>query len=37
MKIIDKNGRLFGKISIIDVLVVLMVAILAAAPHIIPT
>ncbi len=31
MKIIDKNGRLFGKISIIDVLVVLMVAILAAA------
>ena len=31
MKIIDKNGRLFGKISIIDVLVILVVAVLAAA------
>ena len=31
MKIIDKNGRLFGKISIIDVLVILAVAVLAAA------
>ena len=31
MKIIDGNGRLFGKISVIDVLVVLVVAVLAAA------
>lgn len=31
MKILDKNGRLFGKISIIDVLVILAVAVLAAA------
>ena len=31
MKIIDRNGRLFGKISIIDVLVVLVVALLAVA------
>lgn len=31
MKIIDKNGRLFGKISIIDVLVILVVVALAAA------
>lgn len=31
MKIIDKNGRLFGKISIIDVLVILVVVVLAAA------
>lgn len=31
MKIIDKNGRLFGKISIIDVVVILVVVILAAA------
>ena len=31
MKIIDRNGRLFGKISIIDVVVILVVAILAAA------
>jgi len=31
MKIIDKNGRLFGKISIIDVLVILVVAVLAVA------
>lgn len=33
MKIIDKNGRLFGKISVIDVVVVLVVAILALALH----
>lgn len=31
MKIIDRNGRLFGKISVIDVLVILAVAVLAAA------
>ena len=31
MKIIDKNGRLFGKISVIDVLVILVVVLLAAA------
>ena len=31
MKIIDRNGRLFGKISIIDVLVVLVVLVMAAA------
>ena len=31
MKILDKNGRLFGKISIIDVVVILVVVILAAA------
>lgn len=31
MKIIDRNGRLFGKISVIDVLVVLVVLVLAAA------
>lgn len=31
MKIIDKNGRLFGKISIIDVLVLLVVAVLAVS------
>ena len=29
MKIMDKNGRLFGKISIIDVVVVLVVAVMA--------
>ena len=29
MKIIDKDGRLFGKISIIDVLVILVVIVLA--------
>ena len=29
MKIIDKNGRLFGKISIIDVAVLLVVAVMA--------
>lgn len=31
MKLIDKNGRLFGKISVVDLLVVAMVAILAVA------
>ena len=31
MKIIDKNGRLFGKVSIIDVVVILVVVVLAAA------
>lgn len=31
MKIIDQNGRLFGKISIIDVLVILVVLVMAAA------
>lgn len=31
MKIIDRNGRLFGKISIIDVLVILVVIVMAAS------
>lgn len=31
MKIIDRNGRLFGKVSVIDVLVVLVVLVMAAA------
>ena len=31
MKIIDKNGRLFGKISVIDVIVILVVAVMAVA------
>jgi hypothetical protein len=31
MKIIDNNGRLFGKISIIDVFVILVVAVMAVA------
>ncbi len=30
-KIIDRNGRLFGKISVIDIVVVLLVAVLAVA------
>ena len=34
MKIIDKNGRLFGKISVIDLLVVLVVAVLALGLHV---
>lgn len=34
MKIIDRNGRLFGKISIIDVLVLLVVLVMAAALYI---
>ena len=33
MKIIDNNGRLFGKISVIDVLVILVVAVMAFALH----
>ncbi len=33
MKIIDKNGRLFGKVSVIDLLAVLVVAVLAVALH----
>ena len=31
MKLIDRNGRLFGKISIIDVLVIAVVLVMAAA------
>lgn len=31
MKIIDKDGRLFGKISVIDVLVIAVVIVMAAA------
>ena len=31
MKMIDRNGRLFGKISVIDVLVILVVLVMAAA------
>ena len=31
MKIIDKNGRLFGKISIIDVIVILVAAVMGVA------
>lgn len=31
MKMIDRNGRLFGKISIIDVLAIVVVAVLAVA------
>ena len=34
MKIIDKNGRLFGKISVIDVLVILVVAVMAFALYV---
>ena len=33
MKIMDNNGRLFGKISIIDVLVIAVVAVLAVAMY----
>lgn len=33
MKIIDRNGRLFGKISIIDLLVIAVVIVMAAALH----
>ncbi|MBQ8390893.1 MAG: DUF4330 family protein, partial [Oscillibacter sp.] len=28
MKIIDNNGRLFGKLSVIDLLVILVVAVM---------
>lgn len=31
MKIIDRNGRLFGKISVIDVIVIAVVAVMALA------
>ena len=34
MKVIDHNGRLFGKISVIDVLVVLVVIALAGAVYV---
>lgn len=34
MKIIDKNGRLFGKISVIDLLVIAVVAVIAAAVYV---
>ena len=33
MKIIDNNGRLFGKLSVIDLLVILVVAVMAFALH----
>ena len=33
MKLMDKNGRLFGKISVIDLLVVLVVVVIAFALH----
>lgn len=33
-KIIDRNGRLFGKVSFIDVLVVLVVAVMAIALYV---
>lgn len=31
MKLIDRNGRLFGKVSVIDLIVVVVVLILAVA------
>lgn len=34
MKIIDRNGRLFGKISVIDVLVIAVVLVMAAALYV---
>lgn len=34
MRIIDRNGRLFGKISIIDVLVIAVVVVLGAAVYV---
>lgn len=34
MKLIDQNGRLFGKISIIDLLVIAAVAVIAAAVYV---
>lgn len=33
-KIIDKNGRLFGLVSIIDVVVLLVVAVMALALYV---
>ena len=34
MKMIDRNGRLFGKISVIDLLVIAAVAVIAAAVYV---
>lgn len=34
MKIIDRNGRLFGKISVIDLLVIAVVIVMAAALYV---
>lgn len=34
MKIIDRNGRLFGKISVIDLLVIAVVVVMAAALYV---
>ena len=34
MKIIDRNGRLFGKISVIDLLVIAVVAVMAVALYV---
>lgn len=34
MKIIDRDGRLFGKISVIDLLVIAVVAVIAAAVYV---
>ena len=34
MKIIDRNGRLFGKISVIDVIVILAIIVMAAAIYV---
>lgn len=34
MKIIDRNGRLFGKISVIDVIVILVVLVVALAVYV---
>ena len=34
MKIIDRDGRLFGKISIVDVIVLLVVAAMVAAVYV---
>ena len=31
MKIVDKNGRLFGKVNLIDLLVVLLLIVVVAA------
>ena len=34
MKLLDENGRLFGKVSLIDLLVVLIVIVMAVALHV---
>ena len=34
MRIIDRDGRLFGKISVIDLLVIAAVAVIAAAVYV---